>query len=221
MGFNLSLHRRGTNRRDSKVCQESVARAAESPGGCRKGSNRAKRLILRAICWQNRQKRPGFGSFSKGKRPKRTGGSNPRSTNESVRTAFASVQDRAFKRDPDERVRLAIAMLTMRWHGGAGLVHSQRRQTIQSSFRPGPIAGRLSASGAAVRCWYESAPRTVPLSSARPRLPATPPQKKILDDFREKYWQNRLLCIGPSRAEFDNGSRVAIVITPIRDLRAA
>ena len=43
-------------------------------------------------------------------------------------------------------------------------------------------------------------------------------QKKILDDFREKYWQNRLLGIGPSRAEFDNGNRVAIVITPIRDL---
>jgi len=43
-------------------------------------------------------------------------------------------------------------------------------------------------------------------------------QKKILDDFREKYRQNRLLGIGPSRAEFDNGNRVAIVITPIRDL---
>ena len=43
-------------------------------------------------------------------------------------------------------------------------------------------------------------------------------QKKILDDFHEKYWQNRLLGIGPSRAKFDNGNRVAIVITPIRDL---
>lgn len=43
-------------------------------------------------------------------------------------------------------------------------------------------------------------------------------QQKILDDFREKYWQNRVLGIGPSRAEFDNGNRVAIVITPTRDL---
>ena len=43
-------------------------------------------------------------------------------------------------------------------------------------------------------------------------------QKKILDDFREKYWQNRVLGIGPSRAKFDNGNRVAIVITPTRDL---
>jgi general stress protein 26 len=43
-------------------------------------------------------------------------------------------------------------------------------------------------------------------------------QKKILDDFREKYWQNRVLGTGPSRAEFDNGNRIAIVITPTRDL---
>ena len=43
-------------------------------------------------------------------------------------------------------------------------------------------------------------------------------QKKILDDFRDKYWQNRVLGIGPSPAEFDNGARVAIVITPTRDL---
>ena len=43
-------------------------------------------------------------------------------------------------------------------------------------------------------------------------------QKKILDDFHEKYWQNRLLGIGPSRAKFDNGDRVAIEITPTRDL---
>jgi hypothetical protein len=43
-------------------------------------------------------------------------------------------------------------------------------------------------------------------------------QKKILDDFRDRYWQNRVLGIGPSRAKFDNGNRVAIVITPTRDL---
>ena len=43
-------------------------------------------------------------------------------------------------------------------------------------------------------------------------------QKKILDDFRAKYWQNRMLGVGPSRAKFDSGDRVAIVITPTRDL---
>jgi general stress protein 26 len=43
-------------------------------------------------------------------------------------------------------------------------------------------------------------------------------QKKILGDFRAKYWQNRILDIGPSRAKFDNGNRVASVITPMRGL---
>jgi len=43
-------------------------------------------------------------------------------------------------------------------------------------------------------------------------------QKKILDDFVGKYWQNRVLGIGLSRAKFDNGNRVAIVITRTRDL---
>jgi general stress protein 26 len=41
---------------------------------------------------------------------------------------------------------------------------------------------------------------------------------KILKDFREKYWQNRVMGVGPSRAGFDSGERVAIKITPVRDL---
>jgi general stress protein 26 len=43
---------------------------------------------------------------------------------------------------------------------------------------------------------------------------------KILKDFREKYWQNRVMGIGPSRAGFDSGQRIAIKITPFRDLQA-
>jgi general stress protein 26 len=43
-------------------------------------------------------------------------------------------------------------------------------------------------------------------------------QQKVLDDFSHKYWQNRLLGIGPSRSEFTSGNLVAIVITPARDL---
>jgi len=43
-------------------------------------------------------------------------------------------------------------------------------------------------------------------------------QNKILADFRQKYLQNRLLGMGPSRAEFDSGEQVAIKITPLRDL---
>jgi predicted pyridoxine 5'-phosphate oxidase superfamily flavin-nucleotide-binding protein len=43
-------------------------------------------------------------------------------------------------------------------------------------------------------------------------------QKKILDDYREKYWLNRVLGVGPSRADLAAGRQVAIVITPTRDL---
>jgi hypothetical protein len=43
---------------------------------------------------------------------------------------------------------------------------------------------------------------------------------KILKDFREKYWQNRVMGIGPSRAGFDSAQRIAIKITPVRDLQA-
>jgi hypothetical protein len=43
-------------------------------------------------------------------------------------------------------------------------------------------------------------------------------QKKILDDYREKYWLNRVLGVGPSRADLAAGRQVAIVITPMRDL---
>ncbi len=41
---------------------------------------------------------------------------------------------------------------------------------------------------------------------------------KILTDFRNKYWQNRALGIGPSRSGFDSGERIAIRITPTREL---
>jgi general stress protein 26 len=42
---------------------------------------------------------------------------------------------------------------------------------------------------------------------------------KILRDFREKYWQNRVMGVGPSRGGFDRGERIAIKITPVRDLQ--
>lgn len=41
---------------------------------------------------------------------------------------------------------------------------------------------------------------------------------KILTDFHDKYWQNRVLKIGPSREGFQSGDRIAIRITPVRDL---
>jgi len=43
-------------------------------------------------------------------------------------------------------------------------------------------------------------------------------QNKILDDFRQKYLENRVMGVGPSRARFDRRGRVAIKIAPVRDL---
>jgi general stress protein 26 len=44
-------------------------------------------------------------------------------------------------------------------------------------------------------------------------------QDKILKDFREKYWENRVMGIGPARSAFASGERVAIIIIPARDLQ--
>jgi general stress protein 26 len=41
---------------------------------------------------------------------------------------------------------------------------------------------------------------------------------KILADFHNKYWQNRVMGVGPSRPRFASGERIAIIITPTRDL---
>jgi general stress protein 26 len=41
---------------------------------------------------------------------------------------------------------------------------------------------------------------------------------KILTDFRNKYWQNRVMGVGPSRARFESSECIAIKITPMRDL---
>ncbi len=43
-------------------------------------------------------------------------------------------------------------------------------------------------------------------------------QQKILTDMREKYWENRVMGVGPSAERFKSGDRIAIVITPVRDL---
>jgi hypothetical protein len=43
-------------------------------------------------------------------------------------------------------------------------------------------------------------------------------QQKILDDFKKKYWLNRVFEVGPSRTDLAAGRQLAIVITPTRDL---
>ncbi len=43
-------------------------------------------------------------------------------------------------------------------------------------------------------------------------------EQKILTDMHDKYWENRVMGIGPSAARFKSGERIAIVVTPVRDL---
>lgn len=42
--------------------------------------------------------------------------------------------------------------------------------------------------------------------------------QKILKDMHDKYWENRVMGVGPSADRFKSGDRIAIVITPARDL---
>jgi general stress protein 26 len=44
-------------------------------------------------------------------------------------------------------------------------------------------------------------------------------EDKILKDYREKYFANRMMGVGPSRDKFDSGKVIAIKITPVRDLQ--
>jgi general stress protein 26 len=42
--------------------------------------------------------------------------------------------------------------------------------------------------------------------------------QKILKDMHDKYWENRVMGVGPSADKFKSGDRIAIVITPAHDL---
>jgi hypothetical protein len=86
--------------------------------------------------------------------------------------------------------------------------HSDRAQYLEGQAHP----ARQPGAGVDRQCKRSGLHRQGQITSD------AAVQKKILNGFREKYWQNRLLGIGPSRAEFDNGNCVAIIITPIRDL---
>ena len=82
---------------------------------------------------------------------------------------------------------------------------------------PDSWKARRIRRGSPVLIWIGAANGPAFIGKAQITSDATA-QKKILDDFRKKYWQNRVLGIGPSRSEFTSGARVAIAITPVRDL---
>jgi general stress protein 26 len=82
---------------------------------------------------------------------------------------------------------------------------------------PDSWKARRIRRGSPVLIWIGAANGPAFIGKAQITSDATV-QKKILNDFRKKYWQNRVMGVGPSRAGFDSGARVAIAITPVRDL---
>jgi general stress protein 26 len=82
---------------------------------------------------------------------------------------------------------------------------------------PGTWKAKRIKRGSPVLVWIGSASGPAFVGKAEITSDAAV-QSKILEDFRQKYWQNRVLGIGPSRARFDSGERVAIKITPAGDL---
>jgi general stress protein 26 len=82
---------------------------------------------------------------------------------------------------------------------------------------PGTWKAKRIRRGSAALVWIESADGPAFIGKAEITNDAAV-VNKILTDFRNKYWQNRVLGIGPSRSGFDSGERIAIRITPTRDL---
>ena len=94
---------------------------------------------------------------------------------------------------------------------------SADRNAILIQTGPGSWKVKRIKRGSPVLVWIGSANGPAFMGKAEITSDAVL-QDKILKDFRQKYWQNRVMGIGPSRARFDSGDRVAIKITPTRDL---
>jgi general stress protein 26 len=71
--------------------------------------------------------------------------------------------------------------------------------------------------GSMVMVWVGSA--TGPAFVGKAEITSdTAIRDRILTDFRERYYMNRIMGVGPSREKFDRGDVIAIKITPVRDL---
>ena len=82
---------------------------------------------------------------------------------------------------------------------------------------PGTWKAKRIKRGSPVLVWIGSATGPAFIGTAE-ITSDTAVQNKILGDFRQKYLMNRVMGVGPSRARFDSGDRVAIKIAPVRDL---
>ena len=94
---------------------------------------------------------------------------------------------------------------------------SADRNTILIQTGPKTWKAKRIRRGSPVLVWIGAADGPAFIGKAEITSDAAV-QKKILDDYREKYWLNRVLGVGPSRADLAAGRQVAIVITPVRDL---
>ncbi len=94
---------------------------------------------------------------------------------------------------------------------------SADRNTILIQTGPKTWKAKRIRRGSPVLVWIGAADGPAFIGKAEITTDAAV-QKKILDDYREKYWLNRVLGVGPSRADLAAGRQVAIVITPARDL---
>src|SRR5262249_46538565 len=91
----------------------------------------------------------------------------------------------------------------------------QKQLLVQTE--PDTWKARRIKRGSPVLVWIDKADG--PAFVGKAQISSDPAVRdKILKDFHDKYWQNRMLGVGPSRAKFDSGDRVAIVITPSHDL---
>jgi hypothetical protein len=91
------------------------------------------------------------------------------------------------------------------------------RSSILIQTGPGTWKAKRIKRGGPVLVWIGAATGPAFIGKAEITSEAAI-QTKILEDFRQKYYANRLLGVGPSRAKFDRGDTVAIKITPVRDL---
>ena len=94
---------------------------------------------------------------------------------------------------------------------------SAGRDTILIETGPKTWKAKRIRRGSPVLVWIGAADGPAFIGKAEITSDAAV-QKKILDDYREKYWLNRVIGVGPSRADLAAGRQVAIVITPARDL---
>ena len=94
---------------------------------------------------------------------------------------------------------------------------SAERHAILIQTGPKTWKAKRIRRGSPVLVWIGAADGPAFIGKAEITIDAAV-QQKILDDYKAKYWLNRVFGVGPSRADLAAGRQVAIVITPLRDL---